>query len=197
MVLTLIILFQQEIRIALATIGIPFFKRRQKLPKSFIEDIILAVESLSSKKIGAIIVFEKEIGLKNYIDTGVPLDAVISYDILLSIFMPKSPLHDGAVIIQGNKIAAAACYLPLTTEAHLAKELGTRHRAAIGLTEETDAIAIVVSEETGIISFVNSGKIERDLDSVKLQNLLREHLFGEKKIDEKMENAESQESIAQ
>ncbi len=196
-VLTLIILFQQEIRMALATIGIPFFKKRHKLPANYIEDVILATESLSSKKIGAIIVFEREIGLKNYIDSGIPLEAIISYDILLSIFMPKSPLHDGAVIIQGNKIAAAACYLPLTTEAHLAKELGTRHRAAIGITEETDAVVIVVSEETGKISFVSAGKIKRDLDLNTLQDILISYLFGKGKMDVKSQNIESQETVTQ
>ncbi|OGF58720.1 MAG: TIGR00159 family protein [Candidatus Fischerbacteria bacterium RBG_13_37_8] len=196
-VLTIIILFQQEIRMALANIGIPFFKRRTKFPADFVEDIILAAESLSSKKIGAILVFEREIGLKNYITTGVPIDAVISYDLLLSIFMPKSPLHDGAVIIQGNKIAAAACYLPLTTEAHLAKELGTRHRAAIGITEETDAIAIVISEETGIISFVCSGAIKRNLELKALQSLLIEFLFGKKKRDMKVQDAQNQATVSQ
>lgn len=196
-VLTLIILFQQEIRMALARIGIPFFRKRQKLPANFIEDIILAVESLSSKKIGAIIVFEKEIGLKNYISTGIPLDSLISYDILLSIFMPKSPLHDGAVIIQGNKIAAAACYLPLTTEAHLAKELGTRHRAAIGITEETDAAVIVVSEETGKISFVYSGKIIRDIDLNALQDALIINLFEKGKPNGEIQESKTQETVTE
>lgn len=196
-VLTLIILFQQEIRMALARIGIPFLRRRQKLHASFLEDVILAAESLSSKRIGAIIVFEREIGLKNYISTGIPLDSLISYDILLSIFMPKSPLHDGAVIIQGNKIAAAACYLPLTTEAHLAKELGTRHRAAIGITEETDAVVIVISEETGKISFVYSGKMKGDVDLNTLQDMLITNLFGRGKPNGEIQESKTQETVTE
>jgi len=191
-VLTIIILFQQEIRMALATIGIPFFKRRTKQSAEFIQDIILTAESLSSKKIGAIMVFEREMGLKDYITTGVPVDALVSYDLLMNIFTPLTPLHDGAVIMQGSKIAGAACYLPLTTAPHLAKELGTRHRAAIGITEETDAIAIVISEETGIISFVYNGIIKRNLEHKSLQSMLNEFLFNKKKVEVKIENAKDQ-----
>lgn len=194
---TIIILFQQEIRMALATIGIPFFRRRTKKSAEFIQDIILTAESLSSKRIGAIIVFEREMGLKDYITTGVPIDALVSYDLLLNVFTPLTPLHDGAVIIQGDKIAGAACYLPLTTLPHLAKELGTRHRAAIGITEETDAVAIVISEETGIISFVHNGIIKRNLEHKSLQALLDEFLFHKKKVEEKVENAENQTAIAE
>jgi len=193
-VLTIIILFQQEIRMALANIGIPFFKRGSKAKSDYTEDVILAVETLSSRKIGAIIIFERELGLKNYIDTGVPIGAKVSYDLLLSIFIPQSPLHDGAVIIKGDKIAAAACYLPLTTAAHLAKELGTRHRAAIGITEETDALAVVVSEETGIISFVSEGNIQRNLSPKVLYDILRDSIFGKK--DKKLRVGDAQDKAS-
>ena len=119
---------------------------------------------LSAQRIGAIIAIERQIGLRNYIEGGIPLDAVLTYDLLVSIFQPTSPLHDGAVIVQDDRIAAAACFLPLTVNPRLSKELGSRHRAAIGLTEENDAVAIVVSEETGSISLVVDGQIERGLD---------------------------------
>lgn len=196
-VLTIIILFQQEVRMALANIGIPFFKRRRKSKSDYLEDIILAVETLSSRKIGAIIIFERELGLKNYISTGVPIEASISYDLLLSIFVPQSPLHDGAVIIRGDKIAAAACYLPLTTAPHLAKELGTRHRAAIGITEETDAIAIVVSEETGTISFVAEGNIKRNLSPKILHSIIKDYLFRKSKEIIRVEDAKNQASAVE
>ena len=128
---------------------------------------------LSAQRIGAIIVIERQIGLRNYIEGGIPLDAVLTYDLLLSIFQPASPLHDGAVIVQDDRIAAAACFLPLTVNPKLSKELGSRHRAAIGLTEENDAVAIVVSEETGSISLVVDGQIERGLDADALRARLR------------------------
>src|SRR6185295_664773 len=116
---------------------------------------------------------EREIGLRSYIESGIPLDAVLTYDLLLSIFQRSSPLHDGAVIVQGDRVAAAACFLPLTTNPRLGKQLGSRHRAAIGLTEENDSVAIVVSEETGGISIVADGQIERGLDAETLRTRLR------------------------
>src|SRR3954471_20899395 len=118
---------------------------------------------LASQQVGAIVAVERQIGLRNYIEGGIPLDAVLTYDLLLSIFQPASPLHDGAVIVQDDKVAAAACFLPLTVNPKLSKDLGSRHRAAIGLTEENDAVAIVISEETGGISVVADGQIERGL----------------------------------
>ncbi|MBI2822245.1 MAG: DNA integrity scanning protein DisA nucleotide-binding domain protein, partial [Acidobacteria bacterium] len=124
--------------------------------------------------IGGLIVLEGEIGLKNYVESGIKLEALLTYDLLVTIFSPNTPLHDGAVIIQGNRLAAAACFLPLTLDPYLSKELGTRHRAAIGITEETDAIAIVISEETGRISAVMGGEITRDLDGPALLRFLRE-----------------------
>jgi diadenylate cyclase len=128
---------------------------------------------LSAQRIGAIVAIERQIGLRNYIEGGIPLDAVMTYDLLLSIFQPVSPLHDGAVIVQEDRVAAAACFLPLTVNPKLSKELGSRHRAAIGLTEENDAVAIVVSEETGAISIVADGQIERGLSVEALRARLR------------------------
>src|SRR5229473_1218898 len=128
---------------------------------------------LSSQHIGAIIALERQIGLRTYIEGGIRLDAVLTYDLLQSIFLHSSPLHDGAVIVQDDRVAAAACFLPLTVNPKLSKELGSRHRAAIGLTEENDAVAIVVSEETGIVSMVVDGQIERGLDPDQVRNRLR------------------------
>ena len=130
----------------------------------FYDEIILAVTTLASNQTGALIVIERDIGLKTYIESGIALDAALSYDLLVTIFNPSVPLHDGAVIVQNGRIAAAACFLPLTVKPRLSKELGTRHRAAIGVTEETDAVAIIVSEETGAISFAHDGEMERYLD---------------------------------
>ena len=147
-----IVLFQSDIRRALAHLGrAPFFRYLAK-PESAeesIEELVVAASMLSAQRIGAIIAIERQIGLRNYIEGGIPLDAVLTYDLLLSIFQPSSPLHDGAVIVQDDRVAAAACFLPLTVNPKLSKELGSRHRAAIGLTEENDSVAIVVSEETG------------------------------------------------
>jgi diadenylate cyclase len=128
---------------------------------------------LSSQRIGAIIAIERQIGLRNYIEGGIPLDALLTYDLVLSIFQPSSPLHDGAIIVQDDRVAAAACFLPLTVNPKLAKELGSRHRAAIGLTEENDSVAIVVSEENGSISVVSDGQIERGLSIDALRARLR------------------------
>ena len=147
-----IVIFQSDIRRALAHFGqAPFFRyfNRQEAADETIEEIVVAATMLSAQKIGAIIAIEREIGLRNYIESGIPLDATLTYDLLVTIFQPGSPLHDGAVIIQEGRVAAAACFLPLTVNPRVSRELGTRHRAAIGLTEESDAVAIVVSEETG------------------------------------------------
>ena len=133
----------------------------------------MAATTLSAKKTGAIIVIERSIGLRNYIESGIPLDAKLTYDLLVSIFQPTSPLHDGAVIVQGDRAAAAACFLPLTVNPRLSRELGSRHRAAIGVTEENDAVAIVVSEETGSISLVEDGDLEYDIDAERLRARLQ------------------------
>src|SRR6188474_1722865 len=181
-----IVIFQSDIRRALAHFGqAPFFRyfNRQEAADETIEEIVVAATMLASQKVGAIIAVEREIGLRNYIESGIPLDATLTYDLLVTIFQVGSPLHDGAVIIQENRISAAACFLPLTVNPRLSKDLGTRHRAAIGLTEENDALAVVVSEETGWISLVLDGRIDRDLTPerlrVRLRELLRPRGFAE------------------
>jgi diadenylate cyclase len=130
----------------------------------------MAANLFSQNQTGALIVIEREIGLRTYIESGVAIDAQLSYDLLATIFRPSAPLHDGAVIIRGDRISAAACFLPLSMNPVLSTQLGTRHRAGIGITEETDAIAIIVSEETGSISLAVAGKIERDLTVEQLRD---------------------------
>jgi diadenylate cyclase len=182
-VFAIIVLFQSDIRRALAHLGrAPFFRYLAKTESAeeSIEELIVAAGMLSDQHIGAIIVIERQIGLRNYVEGGIPLDAVMTYDLLISIFQPSSPLHDGAVIVQEDRIAAAACFLPLTVNPKLGKELGSRHRAAIGLTEENDAIALVVSEETGSVSVVSDGQIERGLDGDTLRTRLRSMVLQRK-----------------
>ena len=176
-----IVIFQHDIRRALANLGrAPFFRyfTRAETVDEMIEEVSVAATMLASKKIGAIIAVEREIGLRNYIESGIPLDAAVTYDLLVTIFQTGSPLHDGAVVIQEGRVAAAACFLPLTVNPKLDRDLGTRHRAAIGLTEESDAVAVVVSEERGEISVVVDGRIERNIDAehlrARLQGLLLE-----------------------
>jgi diadenylate cyclase len=171
-----IVLFQSDIRRALAHLGrAPFFRyfAKPESAEESIEDLVVAASMLSAQRIGAIVALERQIGLRNYIEGGIPLDAVLTYDLLVSIFQRSSPLHDGAVIVQHDRVAAAACFLPLTVNPKLSKELGSRHRAAIGLTEENDSVAIVVSEETGAISLAADGQIERNLDAGLLRTQLR------------------------
>src|SRR5215831_6356512 len=148
-VFVIIVIFQQEIRRALARFGaVPIFAGFSSINRNeFYDEIVLAVTTLASNQTGALIVIGRDIGLKTYIESGIALDAELSYDLLVTMFNPSVPLHDGAVIVQNGRIAAAACFLPLTVKPRLSKELGTRHRAAIGVTEETDAVAIIVSEE--------------------------------------------------
>ena len=167
-----IVLFQADIRRALSTLGrAPFFRylARPTTTDETIEEVVVAATMLASRRIGALIVIERAIGLRNYIESGIPLDSTVTYDLLLSVFQPDSPLHDGAVIIQENRIAAAACFLPLTVNPRLSKALGSRHRAAIGLTEESDSVALIASEETGKLSLALDGQIERDLDPDQLR----------------------------
>jgi len=169
-----IVLFQQEIRRALTNFGRnPLWGlAKQQAVESTFGEIVLAATTLAARKIGALIVIERLQGLRNYIENGIGLDAELSYDLLINIFTPDTPLHDGAVILQEDRIAAAACFLPLTPNPELSKEFGTRHRAALGITEETDAVAVVVSEETGIISVAFDGEMIRDLDGKGLRNTL-------------------------
>lgn len=174
---TIIILFQAEIRQALIYFGnrlrIPFLRRqRTGMGETIYDEVVLAITTLASEKTGALIVLERNVGLRNFIDAGVQLDARLSYDLLVTIFNPETPLHDGAVIIQRERLAAASCFLPLTKNPGVSREMGTRHRAAIGITEDTDAISVVVSEETGLISYVEAGAVKRHLDTNQLRGLL-------------------------
>jgi diadenylate cyclase len=173
----IIVLFQSEIRQALIyfanRLRLPLIRRqRSQFGGSVYDEIVLAMTTLSSEKTGALIVIERDVGLRNFIDSGVLLDAVISYDLLVTIFDPQTPLHDGAVVIRDERIAAASVFLPLTKNPEISREMGTRHRAAIGITEGTDAISIVVSEETGLITWVEGGNVKRNLDTAQLRKLL-------------------------
>lgn len=177
----IIVLFQTEIRQALITFGnrfrMPFARRHHgQFGEGAYDEVILAATSLASTKTGALIVIERNIGLKNIIDGGVKLDAELSYDLLVSIFNPESPLHDGAVVVRRHRVAAASCFLPLTLNPRLSRDLGTRHRAALGVTEDTDAVAVVISEESGLISVVQHGEIKRGLDAPKLRVAISEAL---------------------
>lgn len=174
-----IVIFQNDIRRALAHIGrAPFFRyfTKREAVDDTVEEVVVAATMLADKRTGAIIVLERAIGLRNYIESGIPLDATLTYDLVVSIFQTTSPLHDGAVIVQDERIAAAACFLPLTVNPQLSRELGTRHRAALGLTEETDAAAVIVSEETGKISLALDGRIERGLSADTVRTKLRQLL---------------------
>lgn len=179
-VFAVIVLYQNEIRRGLTGLGSTSMLGRHKRAtgRESFEEIILAATTLASKKIGALVVVERDIGLRNYAESGIALDAVLTYDLLVTIFSPNTPLHDGAVIVQQNRIIAAGCFLPLTLDPYLSKELGTRHRAAIGITEETDAVAVIVSEETGIISAAIGGKITRNLDGTALRTILETAMEG-------------------
>jgi diadenylate cyclase len=172
-VFALIVVFQSEIRHVLSDVGrrLSFLRGATAGGDSY-DDIVLAANLFSQHQTGALIVIEREIGLRTYIESGVPMDAKLSYDLLATIFRPSAPLHDGAAIIQKDRIAAAACFLPLSMNPVLSTQLGTRHRAGIGITEETDAIAVIVSEETGAISMAVGGKIERDLTAEQLRERL-------------------------
>ncbi|MBX3292963.1 MAG: diadenylate cyclase CdaA [Acidobacteria bacterium] len=179
--IAIIVLFQSEIRQALIYFAnrfrFPILRRqRGQFGGSVYDEVVLAITTLSSEKTGALIVIERKVGLRNFVDSGVQLDARISYDLLVSIFHPETPLHDGAVVIQNERIAAASVFLPLTKNPEISRELGTRHRAAIGITEGSDAIAVVVSEETGLITYVESGAVHRNIDAPKLRKLLLEAL---------------------
>jgi diadenylate cyclase len=173
----IIVLFQSEIRQALIyfanRLRFPILKRqRSQFGGSVYDEIVLAVTTLATEKTGALIVIERNVGLRNFVDAGVQLDAAISYDLLVTIFNPSTPLHDGAIVVQNERIAAASVFLPLTKNPEISRELGTRHRAAIGITEGTDAIALVVSEETGLITYVEGGNVRRNLDTNALRKLL-------------------------
>jgi diadenylate cyclase len=190
----IIVLFQNEIRQALISFGnrfrMPFLVRhRGQFGEGVYDEIVLAATTLASTKTGALIVVERGVNLRNVIDGGVRMDAELSYDLLVTIFNPTTPLHDGAVVVRGHRVAAAACFLPLTLNPMLSKDLGTRHRAAIGITEDTDAVAVVVSEETGLISFVQGGQIRRGLDGTRLRAAMLEALAPSTRAEVRAEEA--------
>lgn len=179
-ILSLVVIFQPEFRHGLARLADSrlfrrFGARKDARPEEIraVDELIAAVTSFAGRQTGALIAIERTVDLGTYVDTGVRLDAILRAETLDTIFTTKTLLHDGAVIIRGDRIAAAGCFLPLTLNPRLSKELGTRHRAAIGITEDGDAVAVVVSEETGTISFVSSGAIARNLDSARLRESLR------------------------
>lgn len=174
----LIVVFQSELRSILARLGrrrwLVSFENRLET-KEFAEEILLAVERLASQQTGALIVIERDIGLRTFIESGVRMDAHISTELILSIFQHNGTLHDGAIIIQGDRVAAAACFLPLSTNPAIAIKFGTRHRAGIGITEETDCLAIIVSEETGNISIATFGEIETPVSLKRVELKLTQH----------------------
>ncbi|MFN2257327.1 MAG: diadenylate cyclase CdaA [Desulfuromonadaceae bacterium] len=173
-VLVIVVIFQNDIRRALMHVGRnPFFADVTYSEENYIIDELVTVTvSLASKKIGALMVIERETGLKNFLEIGIEIDAKVSSDLISAIFLPLSPLHDGALILQNGRLKQAGCFLPLSQNPDINKQLGTRHRAAIGLTELVDAVAIVVSEETGKISVVVGGRMTRGLDSTSLRRIL-------------------------
>src|ERR1035437_10427110 len=174
--IALIILFQPEIRRALSRIGrnLSLMRLASHNPKASYGDIVMAAEYFSQNRIGALMVVERQLVLRTYIESGIPLDAKLSYDLLLSIFRPGSPLHDGAVIIEGSRAAAAGCFLPLSLNPMISKQLGTRHRAVIGITEDSDCLVVLASEETGSISVASAGAIETNLTPDELSDRLSE-----------------------
>jgi diadenylate cyclase len=175
----IIVIFQHEIRRILAAVGrTPLLRWTATLsPREvLINDIVLACDTLVSRRYGALIVIERDEGLRTFVETGIPIDARLSYDLLVNLFTPGTPLHDGAAVVQGNRIAAASCFLPLSGRADLSTEYGSRHRAALGISEETDAVAVVVSEERGAMSIAVGGKLRPNLARRELRDLLLELL---------------------
>ncbi len=174
-ILVIVVIFQNDIRRALIHVGRnPFFADLSYREETAVmEELVKACLNLGSKKIGALIVIERETGIKDFLEVGVEIDAKVTSDLISSIFLPYSPIHDGALIVQQGRLTRAGCFLPLSQNPDISKSLGTRHRAAIGLTELVDAVAIVVSEETGKISVVVGGRITRDLDSTTLKRVLK------------------------
>lgn len=182
--IAIIVIFQSPIRQALAWFGrLPWTQFRQSDKNvKIVEEIALAATAMGSRRIGALILLERGQGLRNFIETGIALDAIVSYDLLMNIFTPKTPLHDGAVIVSDGRIKGASCFLPLSTDPYISRTFGTRHRAAIGVTDETDAIAIVVSEERGVVSVAMDGQLKADLDTRALRAYLEEHWLGPRPV---------------
>ena len=181
--IVVVILFQSEIRRMLSHISwkrLPGFGERLERREAAAE-IVLALQYFTEKKIGSLIIVERDIGLRTFIETGIALDATLSRDLLVSIFFPKSPMHDGAAIIQGDRVAAASCFVPLALNPALMSTLGSRHRAAIGVTEDTDAIAIVASEETGNLSYAYDGELHRGVTLADIEHVLTSELAPRRK----------------
>jgi diadenylate cyclase len=174
--LVIVILFQNDIRRALTEVGRgPFFGLKTRATYGLmLEELTRATSRLADRRIGALIVLEREVGLNDYMEAGTTVDAAVSKELIESIFLPTAPMHDGALVVRGGRIAAAGCILPLTTNPNVTKALGTRHRAAIGITEETDAVVVVVSEEEGTASLVRGGHITRNLDAAALRVALQQ-----------------------
>lgn len=175
-VLIIIILFQADLRKALAQMGAGRFWKKPQLAESAVEDLALAVMALAKAKVGALVVLERHMPLGDVVERGVPLDAVITKGLLLTIFQVVTPLHDGAVVVRGGRIAAAGCILPLSSKLKAQSVFGTRHRAALGISEETDALAIVVSEERGTVSFAMNGRLTTSLNEVRLRRVIKNAL---------------------
>lgn len=187
LVVALPVVFQPELRRALEKLGRGKFLTRTPLTPpapgeighaKVISEIVRAAMLLSKNKIGALIVLERETGLEEHIDSGLKIDGIVSAEFLVNIFIPKTPLHDGAVIIRGNRVAAAACFLPLSENPYITSDLGTRHRAGIGISEQSDAVAVIASEETGTISVAVEGVLNRNFDEASLQEKLTRHFSG-------------------
>jgi len=182
LVVALPVVFQPELRRALERLGRgkifarPMVILNQEALESLINEVVRAIRIISKNNLGALIILEREIGINDFIETGIKIDGLVSAEFLVNIFIPKSPLHDGAVIIRGDRVIAASCFLPLSENPNLSKELGTRHRAALGLTEQSDAIAVIVSEETGVISVAEEGRLTRYLDELTLKEILNKRL---------------------
>jgi len=179
-IVLIVIVFQGDIRRMLTQVGTGrvFSQRDRSAQNQAVEEIVRAMSHLASARVGALIVLQNEVGLNEYIEVGTPLDARVSKELVVALFLPSAPTHDGALIIQGGRITAAGCVLPLTSNPNLSRTLGTRHRAAIGLTEETDAVVLVVSEEDGTISLVHRGRMTRDVDPGTLRVTLQRLLLG-------------------
>ncbi|MCR4441559.1 MAG: diadenylate cyclase CdaA [Peptococcaceae bacterium] len=182
LVVAIPVVFQPELRRVLEQLGRgKFFARpmamlNQEALENLINEVVRAVRILSKNSIGALIILERETGVNDFVETGIKIDGLVSAEFLVNIFIPKSPLHDGAVVVRGDRIIAAGCFLPLSENPNLSKELGTRHRAGLGLTEQSDAIAVIVSEETGVISVAEEGRLTRYLDENTLKEILNKRL---------------------
>jgi diadenylate cyclase len=193
-VIIIVVLFQHDIRRALARVGRGFFRSVSDQQESqMLEEVVRAAQGLAQRRVGALIVLERETGLEDQIEAGTALDSNVSKELLISLFVPYSPLHDGAVVIQRGRISHAGCILPLTLSDDLPEGVGTRHRAAVGITEETDAVVIVVSEETASISVVMGGELASGLDAARLREVLRDAMSGARELHPAGESAASAE----